>query len=740
MGCGASKGEERIEPIDVPDAENGYPPTKPPRDRKEKVFKEADCASIDANVKRAPASLLSNYKALIDFVTQDARNDVQKVRAIYSWLAAQEIMERSYSSKVKDANTPEGYMKTIKQGDGSYTAFFALLCRAARIPCVIIRGSGKAASYEVGDQEMSEVNSAWTAVHVDGSWRLVHVFWALVGLAGFNKGGWTKVEEGGQAVRQKEKASEGKTVNRQEDFWFLTDPDQFIYFCRAQRAEWQLLKSPWSMDKYLNVPYFSFNYFDSGFKLTSQHAAILHSEKGKCDISFQHSENVDADLDYTLLMDEKNSKEQLPKSLQLDRYVIQHGTQNDKSLRVRFPVQGIFKVKVSGSANYRTHLASFRLVCDDVLKDVQPYPDNPKIGFGYNKMAEDMGLTKPSQVKGIMVVRQGEIVKIQFKCRTKLDLQTRLLHQDVSYQDLSSYVTNDRSGDDVTITVTVPEHAQNPEYALQVNARQEGSSGSYDNIVNYLLTHGRDETDGSTTDRSTTDRSHKAKPETDEDELRTELRAATESGDIQRLEEAIENFERARLPDDGDLTKARRKLLSLHEKALKAAIKERDLDALEKAVDAANKSTVSRKLYESETYREAESLRSLLRRLKLYMHKILELRQPTVSEIHSYQRPRPLVHSVMKATYLLLGEKEKQLKQWEYIQALLRRQGRESIIRRIREFDTVHMKPYSMRRANTHLKNCNKDLVRQVSAGAGTFYVWSSNIIAEGKRDQNGNT
>ena len=79
----------------------------------------------------------------------------------------------------------------------------------------------------------------------------------------------------------REQASKGKTVNTQQDFWFLTDPDQFIYLCRAKNVEWQLLKTPWSMDKFVNVPHFSPNYFHSGFKLTSQEAAILRSETGK---------------------------------------------------------------------------------------------------------------------------------------------------------------------------------------------------------------------------------------------------------------------------------------------------------------------------------------------------------------------------------------------------------------------------------------------------------------------------
>ncbi|KAL8565236.1 hypothetical protein ACOMHN_001134 [Nucella lapillus] len=87
----------------------------------------------------------------------------------------------------------------------------------------------------------------------------------------------------------------------------------------------------------------------------------------------------------------------------------------------------------------------------------------------------------------------------------------------------------------------------------------------------------------------------------------------------------------------------------------------------------------------------------------------------------------------MKATYLLLGEQERLLREWEYIQSLLRRQGRGSIIRRIKEFDSQHMKQAKVVRAEGHLKHCNKNKVRQTSAGAGTFYMWSYNIIKEGQ-------
>ena len=48
--------------IDVPDTESGYPPPKPPRDGKDKVFKEGDCANIDANAKRVRGTCQSVCK------------------------------------------------------------------------------------------------------------------------------------------------------------------------------------------------------------------------------------------------------------------------------------------------------------------------------------------------------------------------------------------------------------------------------------------------------------------------------------------------------------------------------------------------------------------------------------------------------------------------------------------------------------------------------------------------------
>lgn len=54
--------------------------------------------------------------------------------------------------------------------------------------------------------------------------------------------------------------------------------------------------------------------------------------------------------------------------------------------------------------------------------------------------------------------------------------------------------------------------------------------------------------------------------------------AATEKNDIESLENAVIKFEEAGLPDNGDLEKAKAKLVSLHEQGMFRCLKRDVLD------------------------------------------------------------------------------------------------------------------------------------------------------------------
>ena len=52
-------------------------------------------------------------------------------------------------------------------------------------------------SYEVGDQDVDDLNNSWTAVYVSGGWRFVFPLWAFSGVVGHSTGTWTLVENQG---------------------------------------------------------------------------------------------------------------------------------------------------------------------------------------------------------------------------------------------------------------------------------------------------------------------------------------------------------------------------------------------------------------------------------------------------------------------------------------------------------------------------------------------------------------
>ena len=86
----------------------------------------------------------------------------------------------------------------------------------------------------------------------------------------------------------------------------------------------------------------------------------------------------------------------------------------------------------------------------------------------------------------------------------------------------------------------------------------------------------------------------------------------------------------------------------------------RQLPALEQAISYVKKNGFEMQL--SKDLLEAHKILLQLKRLERIRAEILELKQSTVAEIRSYQKPPAIVHTVMTSTFLLLGNKERETK------------------------------------------------------------------------------
>lgn len=71
------------------------------------------------------------------------------------------------------------------------------------------------------------------------------------------------------------------------------------------------------------------------------------------------------------------------------------------------------------------------------------------------------------------------------------------------------------------------------------------------------------------------------------------------------------------------------------------------------------------------------------------------------------------------------------MQEWEQIQALMRKQGKEGLLRRVRLFDTVDVTENMVNSAAQLLRDYDEERVRASSAGLATFYKWATNVIDE---------
>ncbi|XP_072170392.1 uncharacterized protein [Diadema setosum] len=208
--------------------------------------------------------------------------------------------------------------------------------------------------------------------------------------------------------------------------------------------------------------------------------------------------------------------------------------------------------------------------------------------------------------------------------------------------------------------------------------------------------------------------------------IRKELKVAIKEKDKAKLQKSVKEFKENKLADtEGDLAKAESILKRFKARDdLMKAMDKRNLEELEKAINFVKKHG-----YEAHMPQEmiqANKMLLSLKRLKRLRDEILNLKQSTVAEIRSYSKPPPQVHKVMISTYLLLGNKEKQLQDWKGMQALIGKTGKEGLKRRVMECDPNKIPVATAERTSAILAAFDLEQVRDVSAGAAVFYAWSS--------------
>ncbi len=242
-GAGTSGAESEANgPIETDLIGTGSPDTAPANFTSDQNYSYEE---IDLYALSAPASARASVTVLASYLTESAKNDREKARAIYRWIAA----NIGYNVQVffkggVAATAVDDVLKSGKSVCFGYSNLFLALAEEAGLQAVSITGYGKGYGYRPGDNFSGPSSHAWNAVMINGSWYLVDCTWGA-GYVGGN----------------------GEYVEDFDDHYFMTPPDQFIYEHYPDDSYWQLLDRPISLQEFERLPYLESDFFNIGLEL-----------------------------------------------------------------------------------------------------------------------------------------------------------------------------------------------------------------------------------------------------------------------------------------------------------------------------------------------------------------------------------------------------------------------------------------------------------------------------------------
>jgi hypothetical protein len=173
-----------------------------------------DYRAIDRHALSTPRAAEQSIETLAAYLVKPAKDDREKVRAVFRWVADRIAYDTSYSFE-QEAEVVLKRRTGVCQG---YANLFQELCAGGGVEAAVIGGTARGGG--LIDRH------AWNAVKLDGAWRLVDVTWAAGGL------------------------SEDTYCKDFKEIFYLAAPEQMILDHFPDDPAWQLLDPPVTAEDY----------------------------------------------------------------------------------------------------------------------------------------------------------------------------------------------------------------------------------------------------------------------------------------------------------------------------------------------------------------------------------------------------------------------------------------------------------------------------------------------------------
>jgi len=219
------------------------------------ILGDSEFELIDNHALNAPKTVEQSLEKLAAYLIEPAKNERDKVRAIYRWITNNIAYDdKSFFKGISTEKRAEAVLKTSLAICDGYAGLFQELAQLAGLEVKVISGYSKGYSYVL--ENTDAINHAWNAVKVDGKWQLLDATWG----AGY--------------LDDQQK----RFVRQFQAHYFLTPPEQFIYDHFPKQAQWQLLASPLLKSQYDQLVYLRPAFFNTGLAIGSHPHYLIKTE------------------------------------------------------------------------------------------------------------------------------------------------------------------------------------------------------------------------------------------------------------------------------------------------------------------------------------------------------------------------------------------------------------------------------------------------------------------------------
>ncbi|XP_035529723.1 kyphoscoliosis peptidase [Morone saxatilis] len=425
---------------------------------------------VDSHAIRAGAELkekcVYDVKMIVQSITQGARNELEKLRAIWVWLCHNiEYDVSGYLGHSEKLSSPEDVIAAGRGVCCGYSNLCTEMCREVGIECQEVPGHSKGIGYRQG-QSLKNVKSdhLWNAVLLGGQWFLLDACWGA-----------------GRVDMEHE-----SFVKRFDDFYFLTDPEEFIDSHFPDEEKWQLLDMPITLEEFERRVFKTSAFFTMGLRLIQPHHCYIVTDDGEANVSLGFSRPATFTYEITQHQDllhcgAPEQKESSNSSCGL--LTVSH---QSMKLQLLPPASGVYDIKVFArpepSTTHLIWVCSFTVECP-IPRAMEEIPENPFLSWGLQPVAGTLGVTGSSQ--GSEVAEVEGVFELALKTSRPLMVLCELVHPELEAAVAKRCLATQIQPNVLTCHILCPLRGF---YRLSVFVRDyEKTDVKFQNAANFLL-------------------------------------------------------------------------------------------------------------------------------------------------------------------------------------------------------------------------------------------------------------